>query len=215
MAKRFLRDFEEEVADRTKGLETGESRAGVLWAQTLEAFPPSQRVGIIRAYEYARDIPYHHPGLTTEIYFTHVLRVAAYAGFASSFTDPLAVKIGLLHNALETSTVSTQDLVRCSSLEVASAVHLLTVDRSREWDWDYKANYYLKISQAPLSVRTVKVVDKMDNLFLLHSNPDDKTKRKYRHELQRHVLPLALTVGEDIYGLLQQLTEFSLEQEKG
>ena len=47
----------------------------------------------------------------------------------------------------------------------------LTVDRPRQWDWDYKRNYYEQISiSSEMSV--VKVLDKLDNLYLLSNNPN-------------------------------------------
>lgn len=213
MTSTFLKDFETELAARIKGLMQPDPGAWKLWDQTLAAFAPELRDDLTKTYEYAISIPYDHVGMSSEVYFAHVLRVAAFAGLLTGSKDVMAVKIGLLHNALEVGHMTERGLSEHSSQEIASAVALLTVDRSKQWDWQYKREYYEKLSQAPVSVRAVKVMDKIDNIFLLHTNPDMETKSKYRQELQSHVLPLALNVDGNIYQYMQQLMDFSLRQE--
>jgi (p)ppGpp synthase/HD superfamily hydrolase len=214
MVKKFLKDFETELAARINGLTRPDPGAWKLWDEMLEDFSPARRTELVRTYEYAFSIPYEHEGLSPEIYFAHVLRVAAFAGLVSGSGDAMAVKIGLLHNALEVGHVSQEELSQNSSEEIACAVALLTVDRSRQWDLQYKKEYYSRLSRASVSVRTVKVMDKLDNIFLLHSNSDMETKTKYREELQSYVVPLALTVDHGVHQYMQQLIDFSLRQER-
>ena len=37
----------------------------------------------------------------------------------------------------------------------------------------------------------IKTLDKLDNLYVLHKNPDSDTKARYLEETFEHVLPLA------------------------
>jgi hypothetical protein len=43
----------------------------------------------------------------------------------------------------------------------------------------------------PLSARVVKIVDKLDNLFVLGLNPDASVRKKYLAEIEDFVLPMA------------------------
>lgn len=209
-----LRDFESELADRVAGLKSPDPRAWELWDAALERFSLEEREALVETYEYARSIGYQHEGLSPEVYFAHVLRVAAYAELVSGLGDSTAVKIGLLHNALEVGSIAFQEIAAKSSFQIASAVSLLRVDRSKQWDERYKEGYYRRLFEEPVAVRLVKVMDKVDNLFLLHLNPDIETKKRYRQELRDYVKPLALTVDRNIHVYLKDLMEFSEQQER-
>jgi len=79
----------------------------------------------------------------------------------------------------------------------------LTIDRSRQSDPEYLEAYYVGIVRADAGA--IKVVDKMDNLFLLHVAPDRDVRRRYIAEIRRHVVPLCAHALPAATGYLSDL----------
>lgn len=188
----FLDSIATERQRRLNGRVTPDPHAHVLWTRALDlqvSLAARNRLGV--AQEYALGIPYRHEGLSSDIYAAHPLRVAAMAllTLASSGVD--AGIVGLLHNVLEVSDVSEFELRERFGESVIAQVRSLTVDRSRQWDAGYKRAYYAAINAGPKAGRVVKVLDKLDNLFLLGLNTDVSVKTKYAHEIQKHIVPMA------------------------
>jgi (p)ppGpp synthase/HD superfamily hydrolase len=99
--------------------------------------------------------------------------------------------LAVLHNSLEVSAAHSETLMETVGEPLFGEVHLLTVDRSQQWDWNYKQHYYSAIIEAPPHVGQVKLLDKLDNLYLLCLNPDDEVRSLYLTEIERWVVPLA------------------------
>jgi hypothetical protein len=75
---------------------------------------------------------------------------------------------------------------------ISNQIDLLTVDRDLQWNMDYKENYYKRLMKSPISARIVKILDKLDNLFLLGLNPDASLREKYLLEVENFILPMAM-----------------------
>lgn len=160
-----------------------------------------------QAWQYARSLDYHHEGLSKEAYLAHPLRVALlYLDLVSEY-DPLGLRLALLHNVLEVSGMPLDALTRDLGQRLAEAIEVLTVDRSLQWDDSYKDSYYSRISESPLFVQQVKVLDKLDNLFTLCLNPSDEIRGMYLREIERWVLPLSRyavpEISDYIVGLIE------------
>jgi (p)ppGpp synthase/HD superfamily hydrolase len=209
----WLGDFEVELKLRIDGRNRPDPHAFILWEKVLSSVETEEKSELIKAFNYCQSLNYKHVGLSSEIYFPHVLRVAAMSCFASEFTDIKAGIIGLLHNALEVTSLTPNELTVNFSQEIANAVSLLTVDRSLQWDPQYKENYYKELSNSSKVIRLVKVLDKLDNIFLLHLNPDSAVKKKYRKEIYDYVFPLAKQDSLELYTYLDNLMTYSLKQE--
>jgi (p)ppGpp synthase/HD superfamily hydrolase len=160
---------------------------------------------LMDAWRYANRLDYHHPGQSKEVYLAHPLRVATlYLRLVSPISDPGGVT-ALLHNAKEVSDVQDQDLERNVGMEVATAIGVLTVDRNREWDGDYKRSYYRDIESGPVYVAQVKILDKLDNLFLLCLNPSDDIRNRYLNEVEMLLLPMARKALPGLVDYLEDL----------
>ena len=90
----------------------------------------------------------------------------------------------------------------------------MTVDRNRQWDWGYKDNYYRKISTSK-EMSIIKVLDKLDNLYLLSDNPSKKIKLLYLYEIEKFVLPLASTFIPKLVDNINSLVSFNRQEIKG
>lgn len=187
----FLGDINTELQRRLDGRMVPDKRAYAQW-QTAVAGICSKEVmqRHTAAFEFAKNIEYRHVGLSPEIYFSHPLRVGAMV-ISAGGNDPEAGIVAILHNVLEVSLVSHADIQHQFGQSVADQIALLTVDRERQWDIDYKISYYQKINQGPRSARIVKVMDKLDNVFLITENSDPQIRTRYIKEIITHVVPMA------------------------
>lgn len=188
----ILDDIGIERRRRLSGLLEPDPHALVLWSRAMAALPDNaQRDRLAHAFRFAKEIKYRHVGLTSDIYFSHPLRVAALATLVSGTQDAGIGVIAVLHNVLEVSDVSVDNLSEIFGGDVSNQIKALTVDRDVQWDRAYKAGYYSKLMACPLSARVVKIVDKLDNLFVLGLNPDASVRKKYLAEIEDFVLPMA------------------------
>jgi (p)ppGpp synthase/HD superfamily hydrolase len=130
-----------------------------------------------------------HPGLTSAQYMAHCYRVASLIARHHHAPNFFMLCLGLCHNIFEIGGRSKK-VMSAIGLDLADKVSVLTVDRSKQWEWNYKDLYYNNISRIePAAV--VKVFDKLDNIYLLSDNPNAETKLNYLNEINRYVIPLA------------------------
>jgi len=163
------------------------------------------RLNLVKAWEYAQGLDYHHPGQSKEIYLAHPLRVATLYLQMVRPAEEKGAMTGILHNALDVSSVRFDELTKTVGTEVANAIAMLTVDRERQWDNDYKSAYYEKIENGPEFVRRIKILDKLDNLFLLCLNPSDEIRDMYLNEVDRWLIPMTKTALPEITDYLCEL----------
>jgi len=179
---------------RLLGLLEPDPHALVLWHRAIAALQDDEeKTRLADAFIFAKEIKYRHVGLTSDIYFSHPLRVAGLATLVSGARDAGVGVLAILHNVLEVSDVSVDTLSAIFGHGIADQVQALTVDRDVQWDKVYKAGYYSRMMAGPVSTRVVKIVDKLDNLFVLGLNPDASVREKYLAEIEDFVLPM--TVG--------------------
>jgi len=187
----ILDDIGLERRRRLLGLLEPDPHALVLWSRAMAALPDdAERDRLAHAFRFAKEIKYRHVGLTSDIYFSHPLRVAALAILISGAQDAGTGVLAVLHNVLEVSDVSVDTLSEIFGRGISDQIETLTVDRDVQWDKTYKAGYYGKLMEGPLSARVVKIVDKLDNLFVLGLNPDASVREKYLAEIEDFVLPM-------------------------
>lgn len=118
--------------------------------------------------------------------------------------DEDTVVLSLLHNIFEVSDV-TEALVAASfGTAVAKAIRDLTVDRSRN-DEDYKRQYYQRLQEGPAFTRVVKLLDKLDNLFLLGLNPNADVREQYLREIEVYIIPIAHVEAPGLVRYLEDL----------
>lgn len=187
----ILDDIGLERQRRLLGLLEPDPHALVLWRRGMAALPDdAERDRLAHAFSFAKEIKYHHVGLTSDIYFSHPLRVAGLATLVSGVQDAGVGVLAVLHNVLEVSDVSVDTLSASFGKDIADQIEALTVDRVLQWDKAYKTGYYGRLMAGPASARVVKIVDKLDNLFVLGLNPDASVREKYLAEIEDFVLPM-------------------------
>ncbi len=148
------------------------------------------RPRVLEAYQFALGLNYQHPGLSSAAYLAHPVRVAVLALRLRGGEYPAAAVLALLHNAYEVSTVGQGEVQASFGESIATAIETLTVDRTAK-SREYTVSYYTALQRAPAWVRIVKVLDKLDNLFVLDLNPDARRRDEYLREFHEFVLPMA------------------------
>ena len=175
----------------------------------VDKTPQIDRREVIRFLKKLDAIEFKHPGLSSAQYMAHCYRVASLILTHHHAPDFSTLSLGLCHNIFEVGGRS-EKVMSAIGLDLTDKVSLLTVDRSKQWDWDYKKVYYENISRfGPTSV--VKIFDKLDNIFLLSDNSNEETKINYLSEINRFVLPLATTHAPEISEILASLYHKNLD----
>jgi (p)ppGpp synthase/HD superfamily hydrolase len=157
-----------------------------------ECHEEPQRKPIIAAFDFACAIDYRHPGRTAEAYLAHPLRVAELVMRFVKPAHPMDTVIALLHNVLEVSEMPSAELGERFGAIVSQSIVALTVDRAKQWDPEYKQSYYRTLRESYAGTCAVKVMDKLDNIFLLCLNPDTKIRLRYLDEVDQYVIPLTV-----------------------
>lgn len=152
-----------------------------------DGVPP---VHILKAWEFATAIDYEHGNIPARIYLNHPLRVAAMVAREVPGVTEDTLVVALLHNILEVSKVSIGEIRDLFGEPTALAIKALTIDRSRR-DRNYLNEYYSRIEATPAGCATVKVADKLDNIYMICFNPSQDTRVSYLDEIDEWVIPLA------------------------
>lgn len=182
---RLLMDADDRVDAADMFLQAVREKAGV------DGVVPEE---IPKALHFASQIEYQHGAVPSHVYLKHPLRVAMSLACAEGALDPQAIVIALLHNVLEVSSISAQQLHDLFGAHVATAIAHLTVDRAQQYDAVYKNEYYACIEATSAACARVKVADKFDNIYMLCFNPSEDVRTKYLDEIDRWVIPMARRV---------------------
>jgi (p)ppGpp synthase/HD superfamily hydrolase len=201
-----LRSIEEEREKRIAFITTPDKSVEREFTKAILSVEPAEtRTNIEKAFEYAQSMDYNHPGQSKEIYLAHPLRVAIlYMHFVKP-ADTEGTVTSLLHNVLEVSNVNRNKLASEVGINVANAIEMLSVDRKQQWEKKYKEWYYAQLAAGPRFVGTVKVLDKLDNLFLLCLNSSEKIRGMYLREIETWLIPLAEQTLPTIVNYLKDL----------
>jgi (p)ppGpp synthase/HD superfamily hydrolase len=204
----YLKDIKTERQFRLDGRTIADPNATDLWNRALNSIQRKEDLELLSsAFEFANKIEYRHMGMSSEIYFMHPMRTAAFALLCEERQNIDFGIVGLLHNVFELSDMAPEILASVFNESISNQILALTVDRNLQWDLAYKQDYYDGINSNPLSCRVVKIFDKLDNLFVLGLNPDAVTREKYLAEIRTHIIPMADRDLPSVFPYLSQLVD--------
>lgn len=143
---------------------------------------------ILNTLDLMREIEYRHTGLSSDQYMLHPIRVMKLALAHIDEPTEKLLSVCLLHNVLEVGILS--DWLKKRIQQYRRELETLAVNRELSMDKDYLDTYYKKIAESRLC-SSVKVMDKLDNIFMICSNPDGARRQKYLMEIHRYVVPVA------------------------
>jgi GTP pyrophosphokinase len=136
-------------------------------------------------------------------YILHPIRVAVSLVDELRIYSPTLVCGALLHDVIEDSPVTRDDVATGFGDEVAEIVWLLTKFE------DVSLPAYLAAIEAAsrTGAPIVKLCDRLDNLRFLAHSPKAEKKRRYIRTTQQHYLPMAARTNRYLYGELRRWLE--------
>lgn len=114
-------------------------------------------------------------------YLLHVTSVAAEVINAQPENIDLAISCALLHDVIEDTEGTYQEILLDFGKEVADGVFALTKDKRLAKE-DQMANSLLKLEKEPIDVQCVKLADRITNLSSIPFNWTFEKKEKYLKE---------------------------------
>ena len=115
-------------------------------------------------------------------YIVHPLRVARLASNLG-YNDYITQAVALLHDTVEDTHSTYEDITDKFGEEVAQGVYYLTNDTTRE-------EYMQKIATAPTYIKMIKLCDTLDNVKTLYALDRDGIERKIK-ECNNFYIPMA------------------------
>lgn len=200
-----------------------------LLEQIRDPLSPQDRALIERAYALAEQAHCHQTRASGEPYLYHCLAVAGI--LAELRLDPPVIAAGLLHDVVEDTEVTLEDIRREFGEEIARLVDGVTklkyIDRLRAQPEDGEARRTGREEQSAENIRKIffamvedprvvliKLADRLHNMRTLGALPPEKQKRIARETLEIYA-PLANRLG--IWQLKWELEDLAfryLEPEK-
>ena len=159
---------------------------------------------IKKAIKFSKSLEYNHPGLKSEVYFNHPLRVACLLLDNLDFINDEIIITALIHNIFELTNLKPDDLKAIFSTSIIESLVSLTVNRDLQYDYVYKKDYYEKIINTSNSCAKVKIADKLDNIYMINFNPNQKKREIYLKEIETFVIPMAKKVSQNLYDELSE-----------
>jgi len=133
-----------------------------------------------------------------EPYVVHPWRVALSLIAELEVRDPRVVAVALLHDVLEDTPASVDQLGRQFGSEVARGVQALTRSHSRGGRADRSTDPYVQgIVAAGATAVLLKLADKLDNIRDALYHPSGEKTRLYVREAENVYLPLARWLGDE------------------
>lgn len=129
---------------------------------------------VARAADFAarRHVEQRRKGAAREPYVNHLIEVASLLAEATRGADPLLVAGGYLHDTLEDTSATYEDLEIHFGPAVATLVAEVTDDKSLP-KAERKARQIATASSKSERARLIKIADKTSNVRALASSPPD------------------------------------------
>ncbi len=207
-------DFNAEIFRRQKWLKNHpDIKADNEWKVIIKKIEKNKNYKkVVLAYNFSKNLAYTHPGLDSNIYFYHPLRVCLLSTKIRQKLSSELMTLCLLHNIFETTDIDPSIISKIFGKKITTQLNILTVNRKNELKKNYKKSYYKNIKKANKNVIITKILDKLDNLYLLKMNKNLKIKKRYLKEIEDFLMPLIKGNLENLYLYFKNLIEFSKQK---
>ena len=206
--------FNKEIKRRKNWLRNNnDKKADKDWKEIFQKIKKNKDFENVRlAYNFSKNLKYNHPGLDSHIYFYHPLRVCLLSTKINQNLSNELMTLCLLHNIFETTDIDPSIISKIFGKKITTQLNILTVNRKNELKKNYKKNYYKNIKKANKNVIITKILDKLDNLYLLKENKNLMVKKRYLKEIEDFLMPLIRGNLENLYLYFKNLIEFSKQK---
>ncbi|MBU0527543.1 HD domain-containing protein [Candidatus Micrarchaeota archaeon] len=141
-----------------------------------------------------------------EEYIVHPYRVCISLFEEFGIEDENLLAAGLLHDVIEDSSTSHEQLSKLFNERVANLVDAVTKKKDST-DPKWKEKYYKNIQNSDEQIQLLKFVDRLDNIRDLISCPSKEKQIRYLKETKELFLPWAKKFNEKVYEKLVQEIE--------
>lgn len=138
-------------------------------------------------------------------YILHPLRVCIILIEELNLRDKNSIISALLHDAVEDSDISLEEIETLFGKKVAEYVKLLTKHKEYQSDIDRQKKYFWHLKRSPKKVQIIKLADRLDNMRELETCTDLMKKRKYILDTSYNYLDWAKETKPYIAGELEDL----------
>jgi (p)ppGpp synthase/HD superfamily hydrolase len=127
---------------------------------------------VARAADFAAraHVNQHRKGRALEPYVNHLAEVAVMLAVATGGTDPVLIAAGWLHDTVEDTDVTHDDLLARFGAEVAGVVAEVTDDKSMPWS-ERKRRQALDMPAKSCRAQYLKIADQTSNIRALVTTP--------------------------------------------
>ena len=164
---------------------------------------------VLAALNFSENLEYSHHGLSKNQYLVHPIRVVNTILEKKENISRDLLVLALLHNVIEVTKITRKKIEDSFGKKISDAIDLLTVDRKIQWKKNYKDEYYNKINNADEIVSIVKIFDKLDNIYLLCTNRNNKTRIMYLNEIEKYIIPMTSKYAPSVTKMLESTINFS------
>ena len=149
-----------------------------------------------------------HKGQTRdngEPYIVHPLRVCILLADELNIKDPNILIIALLHDTIEDTNLSFEDIESLFGKNIAEKVNLLTKQKDYKNDVEQQKKYFWHLRRAPKKIQILKLADRLDNLRDLATCGDETKIRRYIMDTAYNFLDWAKEKNPYIAGEMEDL----------
>jgi guanosine-3',5'-bis(diphosphate) 3'-pyrophosphohydrolase len=173
-------------------------------------------VGVARALDFAAQKHSHQrrKGLKAEPYINHLTEVALHLAEASSGADPALVMAGLLHDTIEDTNTTREELIGAFGEDVASLVAEVTDDKSLPRE-ERKKRQVETAAAHSARARMIKLADKIANLRSIAESPPVGWSGRKKKEYVAWARQVVAACGPTDTGLEALFEEAARKLEQG
>lgn len=180
----------------------------------IQEYNPEVDVGFItRAYDYAKEVHGEQTRASGEPYYTHPVAVSSI--LAELKMDPATIVTAILHDTIEDTEATFEDLDKLFGKEVATLVNgvsKLNRIESQTIEGKQAENFrklVLAISE-DIRVLLVKLADRLHNMRTIDAISKPEKRRRIARETIDIYAPLAERIG--LHKIKEELEDLSFEQ---
>ena len=186
-----LKNYKIERNRRLESIKIFDKESLIEWRKILNTNKIKKFKNELQEYfNFLKNLDYLHHNNQT--YFSHPLRVACLAFNLTKYkkSSKNLIKLSLFHNIIETSSYKKKELIKYLGKKITKQIQTLTVNRRKQWDVIYKKNYYKSINLEDKNTRIVKIIDKLDNLFIIGLCKSKLIRKRYISEIEKYIVPM-------------------------
>ncbi|MAI08320.1 MAG: bifunctional (p)ppGpp synthetase/guanosine-3',5'-bis(diphosphate) 3'-pyrophosphohydrolase [Magnetococcales bacterium] len=180
----------------------------------IQQFNKNADVALLnRAYVYSMKAHGNQKRVSGEPYLIHPLEVASI--IADLHLDDASIAAALLHDTIEDTLATTEELESLFGKEVAEIVEGVTklsklefTNKQKEQAENYR-KLFLAMSK-DIRVLLIKVADRLHNMRTLHCIPKPEKRRRIAQDTMDIFVPLAERVG--LYAIKTELEEIAFKE---